>query len=150
MKPVFGIVKIGRHSCMYKNEKYILTRYVENVNETFFKKEKRSIQKCFVFRYIMSFTRNNINCLCIKKYGSCEFITSFDEDNIKYDKKIEIPNVLVNSWFGDFEHFLKFKRKMFKNIDLIMLRIEIENVISKINEQYLSMSLKILQKIEDI
>lgn len=152
LKSVFGIVKIGRHSCIYKKKKYIMNRYFEKINDEILnlKKEKKSIKKCFVFRYIMGFYNNNLKCLCLTKYGVCNFVSSFEEDHVKFDKKIDIPNVLVNNWFGGHEKFLKFKHKMFKNYDLIILRIEIENIISKINSQHLTLSLNIIKKIEEI
>ena len=171
LKPLFGLSKIGRHLCIYKKKKYIISLIKKNIKTPFEPRPikefyndspskiykdnlKLSIKKCFHFRYILGLTLNTLNSLQLNELNNgIVIITSSKESKIFYadgnSNKNSLPDLLIKNWFGDWGEVSNLTKRLFVDKNLITLRFEIENIISRIDPEYLWWSSYIIRTIDN-
>ena len=99
IKPIFGLEKIGRHTCLIKNKKYLLSQICEEneyiFNEVENKYDIQQIRETIAFRYIMCITTTG-NFLWYRKssvlsYKDCSINPSRDD--------FKLSLVIIKKWF---------------------------------------------------
>ena len=157
LKILFGLEKIGRHVCMYKNIKYILHR---KIYEEYILKESPhmynldDIKKIYIYRWVLGLVSNFDSTLLLRKYyngsissgnnnnnGSIIRITSSGSENtynyMKHTKYgSDIGNGVIKRWFGTRDKYVEYCDNFFNNKSFLQMKNEITSIISRIDETH--------------
>lgn len=149
LKPLFGVLKIGRHRGTFKGMEILINK-VEG--EEFISPEKINIDNIrylYHFRYIINLKHNNNKSLITRKFKSGYFTTSYLENKLsKKEWDLNLSNKLIKQYYGDWINFSKITKELFSGIELNVLRSKITEIINKIDNNYIWLGLQIVKKIE--
>lgn len=169
LKHIFGIMKIGTHSCSIKNKKYILYRYHESSNLAKYIKNKNdiddtlryNIQICFMFRIIMGFCKNFESNILILPINESIILPTTIYSKVNYGNTghmgSTLPRTIINKWFdGNWRNVYKLVQSLFKKIndeskqEKFMLKLcdKIESIIEKIDRNEKFWAVEITEKIK--
>ena len=106
IKPLFGIIKIGRHSATWNGKKVLLSKIegseslLEGTNDIQFE----DIQKSYIYRWCLGLTSFGDNILKVRTYKSgIKRVTSYVETEYNYDPKnkycSKITKSVIIKWY---------------------------------------------------
>ena len=155
LKPLFKLRKLGRHSCMIKGKKKILTRIEENhqiFNEIFCRTcVEDDIKKSFFFRFVVGLTYNVDKSLSFEGGN----VTSFYENDINFEKS-NLSKTCLNKWFDEgwdeitlmTKNLLKNSRDM--NKKLMSLKFKIHEIVVLVDKEYTWICNQIIDRLNNL
>lgn len=152
IKPLFGIKKLKRYKCTIGTKKYIATetclkedtlKNCNYISET----DLKNIRYAYVFRYLVGITKNyDSSIYYIKKKFS-----SYVETAINYETS-DISRICLKKWFSDDWRTIYRIIRTIKNsyTDLMTLKFKIDEIINSVDNSYIWLSTKIIERMEEI
>lgn len=144
IKPLFGLVKIGRHHAKWTNKDILLCKIEgeENVLDGLSDIKIEEIQKSYIFRWALGFSSYGDDILRIRKYKSgIKTVTSYIECEYDYNPKnkfcSKITKSVIEKWFYDIAIIDSLIKSMFKREDLPELRNKLDSIIRKIDPSHI-------------
>lgn len=140
IKPLFGLVKIGRHHALWGTKDVLLCKIegVEMSVDTSSDIQIEEIQRSYVFRLVLGFSSYGDDILRVRKYRSgVKTVTSYIESEYTYEPKhkycSKITKSVISKWFYDVTIVDKLIKSMFKREELPILRNKIDEIIKRID-----------------
>lgn len=172
LKPIFGLTKIGRHQCTIAAEGPIGIKRQAIISQIIGKEYPFStskemskenilntpdvqcyLQKSYLYRWALGFTRNSDSALWVRTYNSgVTVITSYREIKVDYENEkvqgAKMSAKSVKSWFHGWEKVDELTQTLFSDKNLTQLRFDIENVVRRIDSNYIWWGLRIISRIQ--
>lgn len=117
MKPLFGLKKIGRHVCIYKKKRVMLSQYHADMQPG------ELTDRIALYRYVFALPRLNKSSL--RNIGGES--TSIKETKIDYTKKYDYKQHDTN-WEG---------MREIANRLCVLIRFNMEDIIRRIDSEYI-------------
>jgi hypothetical protein len=158
LKIIFQIHKVGRHHVKYKNKDAILCQDGIECQLSEFKEFstisddlKLSIQKNYVFRWIVGLTNNTNSGLRIRITKNNQTCISYREIKVDHNSiSSKIPQTVIKEWFNnDLSLVERIICLMIDKRSLIEIRIQIESIIRRIEPEYVWWISYILERIQE-
>jgi hypothetical protein len=165
LKPVFGISRVGRHAVQLKTFFLLLCRHDES-ETTLPEYSKmypatladpislREIRKVFVFRLLMSLSRNIESSVWVRssEYSGCTFISYRDVkvDHLSESNTYSLAQTVVTKWFGgDWGLIDSIVVDMLGGRTISEIRTEIMEIIRRVDKELVWWSSAITRKIQE-
>lgn len=159
LKPLFGLPKIGRHRCTIDNRQAIISHIACEAEHPFNTEMATpelitSLQRCYLFRWVLGLTQNSDAALWVRRYKSgVVIVTSYRENNVAYHKKSPagaiIPDVSMKRWFTHWDQVNALTSQLFGSRNLSELRFEIDAIIRRVDPKQVSWIACIMQRIQE-
>lgn len=151
LKPLFGLVKVGRNSATINNNKVILCRKI-GTEFNYGEKDQTilsNLQRIYIFRWTLGFVITSQLRKRVLNNG-ISFILSYSEVSINYDKnnnrRSHIPDKYLYLFPDGVDSVVK---NMFTKDDFSMLRFKIENTIRRIDQKYVWWTNDIIERMSN-
>ena len=150
IKPVFGLEKVGSHSCKFKGRILILLKLVMeegnilqelSLDKIGYKSQiEKDVQKIFIFRELLGMSKNFESSIILRKKGYFIKPISFYDPNMSPGNiKTVLPNTILEKWFKDTD-LDKVVLKMFnvnkvENINSVLLELKskLDKIVERVN-----------------
>lgn len=158
LKPLFGIVKIGRHRCIIGGKDAIISR-VEGVEFPFTtsfatQDHLESIRRAYVFRWALGLVSNVDASLWVRQYkNGLSFVTSYKETKFDYASQSAqgscISGTILRRWFNTWDVVDETMSNIFKDVNMAYLRFAIEDIVKRLDRQLITWTSSIIKRIQE-
>lgn len=165
LKTVFGLQKLGTQWFTHDNRKKLLIKCIKNKNDDIveeirLKQVKKisklltlQVQEIYTFRELLGITMSFDSSIIYRKNKYGGYPISFVESNMKSEDKKNIPNTVLNKWFGEVT-IDSVVMRIFKIYDinqlnktLFMARNQMEKIINRVEKNNISYLSYIMNRI---
>lgn len=155
IKPLFGLVKVGRHHGIWGNKDVLLCKIEgeeSSLNDSV-DIDIEEIQKSYIFRWCLGFSSYGDDILRVRKYrNNIKTVTSYIESEYNYKPKhkycSKITKSVFTKWFYNVNNLDSIIKTMFKREELPLLSNQLDSIIKRIDKTHISWINNIIYRIQ--